>query len=417
MPSAERLIRLAEQASTTNGSRTPEAQEFWPSKVPIPDGPGKKPSVHSSPGRSSANTQQLGPHGNKQVAVEYGPLVHQRSSTDRSRSTGQRNEQGKPPRCQNASAPSRPKPTMTFHKAAETGNCDEIWSHIEWGSDVDVQDTCGATPLHWAVRGGQLDAVDLLVKLGAYVNARDHSDNKPIGFALAPKSLEMAKLLVEHGADLGVVNKYRTALTSAVRPGNEKLIRWLLERGADVNEPDPRGELPLREACCFRHVEQARILLEWGADVNQVDGRGHTPLCEAVENGWETMFEFLVEHGADLNRSDAHGSTPLLLAASRPLLYAKLLLDHGANVNTCGTGRHWWPGGYAPLHMAAAQGDKDVVRLLLAHGANVDARTGDGRTPREIALDHGRKEVASLLRHGWWRWLGSVLECIHTWFR
>ena len=93
---------------------------------------------------------------------------------------------------------------------------------------------------------------------------------------------------------------------------------------------------------------------------------------------------------------DEGGFTPLHWAASSGHKdVAELLLAHGADVNAKNNN------GSTPLHFAAALGHKDVAELLLAHGADVNAKNKGGSTPLHFAAALGHKDVAELLlAHG-----------------
>ena len=110
--------------------------------------------------------------------------------------------------------------------------------------------------------------------------------------------------------------------------------------------------------------------------------------------GHEEIAIWLIERGADVNivAQNRQRIAPIHAAAangSLPLL--RLLLANGADVNAK------QQNDFTPLHTAADNNDADMVHLLLEHGASVDAVTKDGRTPREIALKKAYRTVAGLL--------------------
>ena len=119
----------------------------------------------------------------------------------------------------------------------------------------------------------------------------------------------------------------------------------------------------------------------------------------AAEGNIERVKQHLVE-GVDVNAKFKDGWTPLHMAAEgghREIV--DLLIAKGADINaTAG----WGDGvGWTPLHMAAEEGHKKVVELLILKGADINVKNGDGRTPLDLAIKHMNAETASILRkHG-----------------
>jgi hypothetical protein len=130
-----------------------------------------------------------------------------------------------------------------------------------------------------------------------------------------------------------------------------------------------------------------------------------------------SIRELLKRKPGLVSAKDSHGQTPLHLAAANGQRdAAELLLGGNSDVNANDVD------GWTPLHRAAYEGHKDVVELLLACRARVSAKKNDGHTPLDLAVGQGHKEVAELLRQsmpppvvGLWRirwWLAiGVLVC------
>ena len=119
----------------------------------------------------------------------------------------------------------------------------------------------------------------------------------------------------------------------------------------------------------------------------------------AAEGNIKRVKQHLVE-GVDVNAKFKDGWTPLHMAAEgghREIV--DLLIAKGADINaTAG----WGDGvGWTPLHMAAEEGHKKVVELLILKGADINVKNGDGRTPLDLAIKHKNAEIADILRkHG-----------------
>jgi ankyrin repeat protein len=182
--------------------------------------------------------------------------------------------------------------------------------------------------------------------------------------------------------------------------GLEAAARALLEAGADPNTRDRgRYALPALYAVTGRRnaPRVARVLLEAGAD--PTDGES---VFHAAERFHEEALELLLEFGVDLNFRGDWGNTPLYfllrhwdLAEGPDELRRGMrwLLDHGADPNVlCGSERE------SALHVATRRGQPlEVAQLLLDHGADVDARRGDGRTAWLLARHGGFDELADML--------------------
>jgi ankyrin repeat protein len=162
-------------------------------------------------------------------------------------------------------------------------------------------------------------------------------------------------------------------------------------------------------------LESAKLLLAAGANVNQVTEYGWTPLLTATNNRHYQLGTLLIEHGADVNLANKGGWTPLYLATDnrnieggdfpvpKPdmdhLAYIKFLLDHGANPNvrakdntltrTIFTMQWFVEDGATPFVRAAQSADVELLKVLLAHGADPKIPTGFGDTALSAAAGIG----------------------------
>jgi uncharacterized protein len=162
-------------------------------------------------------------------------------------------------------------------------------------------------------------------------------------------------------------------------------------------------------------LESTKLLLGAGANVNQVTEYGWSPLLTATNNRHYKLAEYLIEHGANVNLANKGSWTPLYLATDNRnieggdfpvskadmdhLEYIKFLLDHGANPNqrvkdntltrTIFTMQWFFEAGATPFIRASQSGDTELMKLLVAHGADPMIKTEYGDTALTAAAGIG----------------------------
>jgi len=177
-----------------------------------------------------------------------------------------------------------------------------------------------------------------------------------------------------------------SVIMKATYYGKKDVVGALLESGV---------ELDVFEAAATGRVERLMNLIERDpALTNTYSPDGFHPLGFAVFFGQPEAVKALLNAGADVNLPSRESMkvTPLAsAAAAKQTEIARMLIAHGANVNARAAG------GHVPLHEAAANGNVELVKLLIEHGADVNAKTDDGKTSLDFANEHKRPEVAALL--------------------
>jgi len=209
-------------------------------------------------------------------------------------------------------------------------------------------------------------------------------------------------------------------LDDAITGGDLRIVRAALERGYSVNYRLGNIDSPtlLIEAAGWGHPSIVQFLLARGADVNARTKTGDTALWQAAnaslgddtELGWENVqanyvkvIHLLIDHGANLNTPNNSGVTPLGVACYRNRIGGvKALLDSHADLN------HRDNFGKTPIEWASYYDYPEIVKMLLAHGAHVDAKHGlPGK--KQLILDrslfnaithHDIKEIQHLLSSG-----------------
>ncbi|HVY71503.1 MAG TPA: ankyrin repeat domain-containing protein [Verrucomicrobiae bacterium] len=244
----------------------------------------------------------------------------------------------------------------------------------------------GNTLLHAAALDGREDMVLYLLTNGVPVNATNSVGQTALERATTNWRTNVMEVLLAHGANpnwpaMGFDVTLKQPLLEAVEHKDERMIRFLLEHGADVNVRDPEGGTPLLRAVNRGNESITSLLLENGANPNARYKNRATALHQAALTRNEGMARRLLEKGADPNLSDEDGTTPLHHAvATGTTSLVELLLAKGADVNA--------RGGKKPataLTLACAQLNSELVRLLLGHQANVNVPDGEGSTPLDLA--------------------------------
>lgn len=181
------------------------------------------------------------------------------------------------------------------------------------------------------------------------------------------------------------------AVHRAASYGNvDKLIALLTARPDSVDVPDAVGLTPLQYAACWGQVSVAKVLLDRGADVNLA--KNWSPLHYAAAGGQEALAAELLDTGADINiRSQADDTTPLHTATvKKQTAMVRFLIDRGAALDMA------TKSGWNACHLAAHEGDLETMQVLLEAGADWQAKNADDKTPLQLALANGYKEIVNL---------------------
>ena len=253
-------------------------------------------------------------------------------------------------------------------------------------ADVNATQGDGATALHWAAHWDDRDAVQFLIAAGAHVNTSDDEGVTPLSLACLNGSAPVVAVLLKAGANPNLAKlNGETPLMTGSLTGNVEVVKLLLAHSANVNAQEAtRGQTALMWAVAKNHPDVVRALIDGGADVKARSKNRFTALLFAAQQGNLESVRMLLAAGADVNDTapDGIAGDTNARAAFKPntqagaLLVAidsghedmaKFLVEHGADVNQHGAGR-------VPLHSAVQQQMPDLVRLLLARGANPNAR-------------------------------------------
>lgn len=160
-----------------------------------------------------------------------------------------------------------------------------------------------------------------------------------------------------------------TSIALAAIRNDVERIDSLVEKGRDANKPEPGGSYPIEFATILGNVEATKALLDHGVDVNFRNPQGRTPLFHIARKGEfehpankgkrKAMAEFLLANGADPDIPDYFGMTPFLVAA--------------------------------------ANGNREMLEVLLDHGAMTGGRDSLGRNGRDLAAESGHSGIEEML--------------------
>ena len=316
-----------------------------------------------------------------------------------------------------------PKPRDTrLVEALKGGDTAAALSLLQKRVDVNVPEADGTTALHWAVRMNNLDLVNRLLRAGANPKAANRYDVTPIQLACLNGSAEAVGRLIEAGESANATGPYgETALMVCARSGNPEAAKVLIARGAAVDAVESwRGQTALMWATAQRHPDMMKVLIAAGADVDARSALQHwerqrtleprdkwlpegglTPLLFAAREGCADCVTVLLDAKADINVIDPDQQTALILALINGQYdAAAVLIDRGIDVNMADkVGRtalyaavddHTMPSSNrpSPREIDNKLTSLDVIRMLLDHGAKVDAPLR-AQVPYRTKLDRG----------------------------
>jgi ankyrin repeat protein len=298
-------------------------------------------------------------------------------------------------------------------KASQFGKAKAVQGLLRYGADPNRTNQAGQTALFCCL--GQADICRLLLDAGANPNHQDNEGRTPLMIAAKQPKAPCVRMLLEAGADPNPAGNGKVSpLWHAVEARLAPTVRWLLEAGA---HPDPvwpeydsldqhliAGTTPLMYAAATGRIKLVRLLLDAGAQVLATNDRQQTALQLAIANRHSKIAELLMSQGSNLSETErqemANGQ---LLDGSKTgdLVLVQNSLAMGADVNLADA--DYQQLGYTPLMHACQAGHAQVAAVLVASGADLartettNIMTGDRLTAFHLAAYHGHAPCVELL--------------------
>jgi len=309
--------------------------------------------------------------------------------------------------------------------AARKGDPELVRMMLDRGADVTgpVSSIYSYTPIQQAVSNGRTAVVKVLLEYGAQPND-DRYEYTLLSVAAKNSDVPTARLLLAAGA-----SDASSVLFTAVRNRDSQMIKLLLDHGADPDIIVHRGFSPVLNAVQAGCVECVRLLVGAGGKALGHTDKGETVLVLAIKQGQKEIIDILsasatppgsakdlfyaVNHqdlqlletllalGVSPDTRDDDGDTVLLYLSTRSqyrrqvpevdVATARVMIAHGADINA--SGKY----GETPLYRAAKTGAVEMALLLIEKGADINAATDNGWTPLKVSLMEGYQEISSAL--------------------
>ena len=288
---------------------------------------------------------------------------------------------------------SSPSATAWDRILADEGPADVLLYYRQIFNDSEDLDSRELTMLHRIVL--ELDSGDLRTYLKtcprAEIDRGDAYGLTPLHWAVRRGDLKTARLLLQEGADPNINIRLSngtcaaSTLHFAARRGNMDCVDSLLKYGANACIRDSLQVTPL--IYMFRPLRPnlacAKLLLDAGMEIDAQDYQGASALSFASQFNSVSGVKFLLEHGAEVNIANLMGETPLIVAVQANAHGSiPILLAHGASLI------RYTRSGRSVLHQAADYSDEDTLRLLTSvriRGIDIKHKDGDGHTAWDLA--------------------------------
>jgi len=189
------------------------------------------------------------------------------------------------------------KPTIGLYVAIKRGDIDQVERHIFWKTDINALNVDRQTPLHESAINGNIIIAQLLLKSGAEINKKNKNNQTALDLALLNGRTQLADLLIKKfSADFDATRSLFDIVNQHVH--DRDVIRFLVERDAQINGIDEAGQTPLIIAIKNDNRFVAKHLIDSNADVNIASKDGSMPLAIAIQTNNQDLVSLLTSKGA-----------------------------------------------------------------------------------------------------------------------
>ena len=303
-------------------------------------------------------------------------------------------------------------PGVAVENAINAGNATEVEAKLRVGFNPNTPlESDGQTPLSYAASLGRSEIVRILLAYGANPNGAS-KDNAPLDAVIGDTRFFGTRERLNRPENRAIIAMLRAKDVTlspwqAVALNDRPALEAATRAGASLDGDSP-SKRPLQAAIVNGDFALTRWLVTHGANVNLPCDSGETPLMLTIRHGnaanQRALIAFLLERGADINAANDDGSTALMLAANseKTGMVCDLLLAQGAKTELLTTkmmtsGGSAGIGGDTALTLAAREGNTAAVRVLLAHGANIEHRGHNHITALMETIYSNRPQTARLL--------------------
>lgn len=210
------------------------------------------------------------------------------------------------------------------------------------------------------------------------------------------ENIDALEIKFSHGLNINAPFEITEHITEppiilALCENKKKVIDWLLSKKVELNNKDNPA---IFIACSNSDAKIVKLLIENGADVNAIHRIGKTAMTNALYDNNYEVIPLLIEHGYDLKND---GSSLRQAVYNRQYKAIKLFLDYGVNVNFCKPDMVF-PYNSTPVHIAAQNNDIKTVKLLVEYGADVTIKDKYGERPYNCAVSNNNDEMQAFIK-------------------
>ncbi|XP_054262267.1 ankyrin-1-like [Macrosteles quadrilineatus] len=283
-----------------------------------------------------------------------------------------------------------------LHLAARRRDVDMVRILVDYGANVDSQNSEGQTALHIASAEGDETLVKYFYGVRASASIIDNQDRTPMHLAAENGHASIIELLADKfkASIFERTKDGSTLMHIASLNGHADCAMMLFKKGVYLHMPNKNGARSIHTAARYGHVGIINTLLQKGEKVDVTTSDNYTPLHIAVESCKPAVVETLLGYGADVHiRGGKNKETPLHIA-SRVKDGEKcglMLLKSGAGPNLA------TEDGQTPVHVAASNGNLATLLLLLEDGGDPMFKSKKGETPLHLACANCHADIAKHL--------------------